>query len=132
MKVSGIDDHRKMRSSQWMTDNPARFCGPGPVERSDGSVVLSAKDFAGIIGPSTRKPGVFQHRRACITKTPPKRQKPNITRQAAPINPAERCPGRRVINHMLLYICPGDDGLPGAVREEQREVERDADGIFWR
>lgn len=33
---------------------------------------------------------------------------------------------------MLLYIGPGDDGLPGAVREEQREVERDADGIFWR
>jgi len=31
---------------------------------------------------------------------------------------------------MLLYICPGDDGLPGAVREEQREVERDADGDF--
>lgn len=115
-----------------MTDNPARFCSPGPVEHSNGSVVLSAKDFAGIIGPSTWKPGAFQYWKACITKTPPKRQKPNITRQAAPINPAEQCLGRRVINHMLLYIGPGDDGLPGAVREEQREVERDADGIFWR
>jgi len=48
----------------------------------------------------------------------------------APINPAEQCPGRRVINHMLLYIGPGDDGLPGAVRENSARWRGMQTGFF--
>jgi hypothetical protein len=111
-----------------MTDNPARFCSPGPVEHSDGSVVLSAKDHWSEHLETWRLPAL---KNVCDQNT---LETPEIKYNAPgrPHQPCRTVPWEEGINHMLLYICPGDDGLPGAVREEQRELERDSDGIFWR